>query len=129
MFGWGLMNTAAAADVITENGSHALIKEVDRANDVFSSEKGGIALPDPIQIEGQIQGRNFIAMDEPEHARQRRAVAPVVAPKNLAELEPLIRERAADILDNLPVGETFNWVQRVSMELTARLLATLFDFP
>jgi cytochrome P450 len=44
-------------------------------------------------------------------------------------LEPLIRERVVDILDNLPVGETFNWVEEVSIELTARMLATLFDFP
>ncbi len=109
--------------------SHKLIKEVDTTNTVFSSEKGGIALPDPIAIEGQIQGRSFITMDEPEHARVRGAVSPTVAPTNLAELEPLIRERAADILDNLPIGETFNWVQEVSVELTARMLATLFDFP
>ena len=109
--------------------THALIKEVDTNHTVFSSEKGGIALPDPIAIEGQIESRSFIGMDEPEHARQRRVVAPSVSPKNLAEFEPLIRERAADILDNLPVGETFNWVQEVSIELTARMLATLFDFP
>lgn len=109
--------------------SHELIKEVDANNAVFSSEKGGIAIVDPIVVEGQIQGKNFIAMDEPEHHKQRKAVAPSVAPKNLAQLEPLIRERAADILDNLPVGETFNWVQEVSIELTARMLATLLDFP
>lgn len=109
--------------------SHELIKEVDANNTVFSSEKGGIAIVDPIVVEGQIQGKNFIAMDEPEHHKQRKAVAPSVAPKNLAQLEPLIRERATDILDNLPVGETFNWVQEVSIELTARMLATLLDFP
>ncbi len=109
--------------------SHSLIKEVDTNHDVFSSEEKGIAIVDPIQIEGQIQGKNFIAMDEPEHMKQRSAVAPTVAPKNLAELEPLIRERAADILDHLPVGQTFNWVEKVSIELTARMLATLFDFP
>lgn len=109
--------------------SHKLIKEVDTNHEVFSSEEKGIAIVDPIQVEGQIQGKNFIAMDEPEHIKQRSAVAPTVAPKNLAELEPLIRERAADILDNLPVGETFNWVEKVSIELTARMLATLFDFP
>ena len=109
--------------------NHALIKEVDTNHEVFSSEAKGIAIVDPIEVEGQIQGKNFIGMDEPEHAKQRAAVSPTVAPKNIAELEPLIRERAADILDNLPVGETFNWVQRVSIELTARMLATLFDFP
>ncbi|MGD8830741.1 MAG: cytochrome P450 [Pseudomonadales bacterium] len=112
--------------------SHKLIKEVDTNNAVFSSsaEFGGIAIADPPAAEeGQIQGQSFITMDEPQHMPQRMAVAPTVAPKNLAELEPLIRERAIDILENLPVGETFNWVQEVSVELTARMLATLFDFP
>lgn len=109
--------------------THKLIKEVDTNHGVFSSEKGGIAIANPIVEEGQIEGRNFIGMDEPEHAKQRRAVAPTLAPSNLVELESLIRERAADILDNLPVGETFNWVQEVSVELTARMLATLLGFP
>ncbi len=110
--------------------SHALIKEVDTNHQVFSSEKGGIAIVDPYTAEaGQVQGQSFITLDEPRHMQQRRAVAPTVAPKNLGELEPLIRSRAADILDGLPVGETFNWVQAVSIELTARMLATLFGFP
>ncbi len=110
--------------------SHPFIKEVDTNNQVFSSEKGGIAIVDPyVAEEGQIQGQSFITLDEPKHMKQRQAVAPAVAPKNLAELEPLIRERAIDILENLPVGKTFNWVQEVSIELTARMLATLFGFP
>ena len=110
--------------------SHKLIKEVDSKHTVFSSEKGGIAIADPYVVsEDQIQGQSFITLDEPKHMPQRRAVAPTVAPKNLAELEPLIRERVVDILDHLPVGETFNWVQEVSIELTARMLATLFGFP
>jgi cytochrome P450 len=68
-------------------------------------------------------------MDQPKHDEQRKTVAPSVSPTNLALFEPLIRERVVDILDNLPVGETFNWVDLVSIELTARMLATLFDFP
>jgi len=111
--------------------SHALIKEVDTNHEVFSSEAGGIAIVDPLVREGQedLQINSFITMDEPNHAKQRQTVSPSVAPKNLAEFEPLIRERVIDIVDNLPVGETFNWVDRVSIELTARMLATLFDFP
>ena len=110
--------------------NHRLIKEVDTNHRVFSSEKGGIAIVDPyVTNENQIQGQSFITMDEPQHMKQRKAVAPTVAPTNLTELEPLIRERAIDILENLPVGETFNWVQEVSIELTARMLATLFGFP
>lgn len=110
--------------------NHQLIKEVDSNNKVFSSEKGGIAIVDPyVANEGELQGKSFIQLDEPAHMPQRKSVAPAVAPNNLAELEPLIRERAIDILENLPVGETFNWVQEVSIELTGRMLATLFDFP
>ena len=110
--------------------SHQLIKEVDTNNRVFSSEKEGIAIVDPIvEEEGQVQGQSFITLDEPKHMEQRQAVAPSVAPSDLAEFEPLIRERAIDILENLPVGQAFNWVQEVSVELTARMLTTLFDFP
>jgi cytochrome P450 len=71
----------------------------------------------------------FIAMDQPKHDVQRKTVQGVVSPRNLMNLEPLIRERAGKILDELPVGEAFNWVDKVSIELTAQMLATLFDFP
>ena len=52
-----------------------------------------------------------------------------VAPHNLASMEATIRARTAKVLDELPRNEEFNWVQRVSIELTTQMLATLFDFP
>ena len=104
------------------------IKFVDSNHQLFSSEIGGITIADQ-DAEPEVRLDNFIAMDPPKHDEQRKTVAPSVAPTNLANMEPLIRERVRDILDNLPVGETFNWVDLVSIELTARMLATLFDFP
>jgi cytochrome P450 len=71
----------------------------------------------------------FIAMDPPKHDDQRRIAQPVVAPANLKRLEGIIRERVCTILDGLPVGKEFDWVQYVSIELTTQMLATLFDFP
>jgi len=71
----------------------------------------------------------FITMDGPKHLAHRNVVQPVAAPRNLKLLEPLIRERVDEILDGLPLGETFDWVDRVSIELTTGMLATLFDFP
>ncbi len=106
---------------------HADIKAVDTNHEIFSSEAGGVAIVDPREEDEGVE--NFIAMDPPRHDEQRKTVTPSVAPTNLATMEPLIRERVIDILDNLPVGETFNWVDKVSVELTARMLATLFDFP
>jgi cytochrome P450 len=68
-------------------------------------------------------------MDPPKHDEQRKVVSPIVAPQNLAEMEATIRERTRRVLDGLPVGETFDWVEKVSIELTTMMLATLFDFP
>ncbi len=111
--------------------THDLIKQVDTNHHVFSSADG-ISILSPGEREEEatdVPIENFISMDPPDHDTQRATVAPSVAPGNLANFEPLIRERAGDILDNLPVGEVFNWVDAVSVELTARMLATLFDFP
>lgn len=102
-----------------------LIKAVDTDAVRFSSEPT-IGLNTPAE---QDNASSFIAMDDPKHAVQRKAVAPVAGPRNLAALAPNIRERVVAILDSLPVGETFNWVDRVSIELTTQMLATLFDFP
>src|SRR5207302_7390627 len=60
---------------------------------------------------------------------QRKTVTPIVAPSNLANMEATIRQRTAAVLDGLPRGEVFDWADRVSTELAAMMLATLFDFP
>jgi cytochrome P450 len=105
--------------------NYDLIKAVDIDAARFSSEPT-IGLVTPRE---QDDASSFIAMDDPKHAQQRKAVAPVAGPRNLAALAPTIRQRVTGILDSLPVGETFNWVERVSIELTTQMLATLFDFP
>ena len=71
----------------------------------------------------------FITMDGPQHDAHRKVSQPVASPRNLKKLEPIIRERVCEILDGVPVGETFDWVDKVSIELTTGMLATLFDFP
>ena len=101
------------------------IMHVDMNHDIFSSEPT-IVIGDQ---SADFSIDNFIQMDPPRHDRQRRAVQPTVAPRNLAQLEVVIRTRAAEILDALPIGATFDWVDRVSIELTTQMLAVLFDFP
>ncbi|MBS0539205.1 MAG: cytochrome P450, partial [Proteobacteria bacterium] len=107
---------------------HADIMKVELDPGTFSSaqEWGGIQIADQPRNAGL---PNFIRMDPPRHTEQRRTVAPIVAPSNLANMEGLIRGRTAQVLDGLPRGEPFDWVDRVSTELTALMLATLFDFP
>jgi len=101
------------------------IMEIDINYKDFSSswEHGGITLgegPEDFQLP------MFIAMDPPKHDVQRRTVQGAVGPKMLQSFEPLIRERTQKVLDELPVGEAFDWVDKVSIELTGMMLATLF---
>jgi len=102
------------------------IVHVEKNDQIFSSARSiVVGDPDPdFPLES-----GFITMDGAEHIAHRKVSAPVAAPRNLKLLEPLIRERVIEILDGLPVGETFDWVDRVSIELTTGMLATLFDFP
>jgi cytochrome P450 len=103
------------------------IMEIERNYEVFSSH-GSIVIGDVAEEELDISP-GFIAMDPPQHDQQRKVAQGVVAPRNLMAMEPLIRQRVQSILDDLPTEETFNWVDRVSIELTTQMLATLFDFP
>src|SRR5271165_893283 len=59
---------------------------VDTNHSAFSSQ-GGITLLEPQE---ELRTPMFIAMDEPKHAEQRKAVQGVVSPESLAALEKLI---------------------------------------
>ena len=101
------------------------IMAVDSNHQSFSSI-GGVSIGDR---KPDFEAPNFISMDPPKHDAQRMSVTPAVAPMQLQKMEPLIRERVCQLLDDLPEHTPFNWVDRVSVELTTQMLATLFDFP
>ncbi|MCK1553484.1 cytochrome P450 [Bradyrhizobium sp. 177] len=103
------------------------IMAVDTNHTVFSSEPA--AAVSIVDTPEEYRNPSFIKMDPPAHDEQRKTVSPIVAPENLAKLESLIRSRARAILEEVPRNETFNWVEKVSIELTTQMLATLFDFP
>ncbi|MBR0553613.1 cytochrome P450 [Stakelama marina] len=104
------------------------IVEVESLPDIYSSEVGGITLAD--FIEGSdVKMPMFIARDRPVHTAQRRTVSPAFTPSEMTRMSGDIRQRTAEILDSLPVGKEFDWVDKVSIELTTQMLAILFDFP
>jgi cytochrome P450 len=107
---------------------HADIQAVEARPDIFSSDMkyGGITILDQV---GEINRPQFIAADRPYHGEQRRVIAPAFGPSEMAKMADAIRLRTGELLDGLPIGEQFNWVQRVSIPLTTDMLAILFDFP
>ncbi len=117
---------------------HKAIQHIEALPEIFSSswEHGGITILERLSEEELAKrGANrrdvpmFIAMDRPEHTGQRRTVAPKFTPSAMGDMENEIRLRTGELLDSLPRGEVFDWVDKVSIELTTGMLAILFGFP
>jgi len=111
---------------------HKDILSVEANHATFSSlsELGGVVIHDDFAFE--LSGytlEGFITMDPPRHGEQRGAVSGIVARPNLEHFEKTIRASTTALLDDLPVGQEFDWVDAVAVELTTQMLATLFDFP
>ena len=109
------------------------IVHVEALPKIFSSsfEYGGISIafyPDKL-LPDEFRQPQFIAMDPPQHTAQRRTIAPAFGPSEVKAMQDEVRERTAAVLDSLPIGEEFDWVEKVSIELTTGMLAKLFDFP
>ena len=108
--------------------THDMIQKVEIHPEIYSSswELGNITIVDS-RAEASLP--NFIAMDAPQHTEQRKVVAPAFAPTEMSQREIEIKTRTKELFDALPVGDTFDWVERVSMPLTLGMLCILFDFP
>lgn len=108
--------------------THALVQEAELRHDVFTSrwDKGNITIADSVN---EMAFPNFIAQDPPVHTAQRRVIAPAFNPSQMGKLDRQVRERTKALVDGLPLGEPFDWVERVSIPQTLGMLCILFDMP
>lgn len=108
--------------------THDLIQQVELDPGTYSSswQRGNITIADSVN---ETEFPNFIAQDPPIHTAQRKVIAPAFGPSQMVKLERLVRERTTELLDGLPMGEEFDWVERVSIPLTLGMLLILFDMP
>jgi len=123
------------------NGAYGAFWSITRYDDIVAVNANDEVFSCDYQLGGHVLGyekmfrangvdaRMFQSTDAPIHTAQRKAIAPVVARASVREMEDMIRARCGALLDTLPVGETFDWVDRLSVELTSQVLAELFDFP
>jgi cytochrome P450 len=106
------------------------IVHIEALPDIYSSSwtnGGGVSIAD--RNPGDKPMPSFISMDRPKHTDERRSVSPAFTPSEMVRLSSNIRLRTAEILDTLPYGKRFDWVDQVAIELTTQMLAILFDFP
>ena len=79
--------------------SHALVNEVDRDQERFSSEVGSTFMPSLAEESLAIFRQMMLNMDHPRHTRLRRILQPVFTPRSIERLRESIEENAREIVD------------------------------
>jgi cytochrome P450 len=109
--------------------SHALVNEVDRDQERFSSALGGTFMPSLAEGSLAMFRQMMLNMDHPEHTRLRRILQPVFTPRSIERLRDSIEGNAREILTDLADDDEFDLVTAVSAEMPLRVLADLFGMP
>jgi cytochrome P450 len=117
-----------------ESSPHGPYWSISRFSDIASieadpkrfSSRSGFTLTD---IDSDFKHRSILSSDGQDHLRQRRTIAPLMTMEGINALEVTIKKAAIEILDAVPLDKPFDWVERVSIALTGRMLATMMGAP
>ncbi|HKE73152.1 MAG TPA: cytochrome P450 [Acidimicrobiales bacterium] len=110
--------------------SHALVGEVDRDQERFSSEAGGTFLPSLAEDSLAMFRQMMLNMDHPGHSRLRRILQPIFTPRSIERLRASVAANAAEIVDDAGTGEReIDLVTAVAAEMPLRVLADLLGMP
>src|SRR5262249_44271437 len=103
------------------------IKHVSRNPAIFSSQPGITVMENPGDYEaGQ---SSMLQMDPPRHARYRKLVSAGFTPPRIAEVEPVVRELVAQILDGVVGRGRCDFVKDVAAELPLQVIARFLGVP
>jgi cytochrome P450 len=94
---------------------------------LFSSAKG-ITIPDPA-IPSPVQEGNLIFSDPPRHRQMRKLINSGFTRRQVAVLEPKIREIVAGILDGIEPGSVHEFAEEIAAPLPTRMIAELIGAP
>jgi cytochrome P450 len=94
---------------------------------MFSSAKG-ITIPDPL-IADPVQQGSLIFIDPPRHRRLRKLINAGFTRRQVAILEPKIREIVRGVLDRVEPDSTHEFAEEIAAPLPTRIIAELLGAP
>jgi cholest-4-en-3-one 26-monooxygenase len=113
---------------------HADVRHVNRDNELFSSEAGGISIenydeqPDNGAHVDQ-RGLNMLYTDPPKHTRYRRLVNKGFTPRMVGLLEQFLAHRTTLIVDNVIERGEADFVGDLAAELPLQAIAEIMGVP
>jgi cytochrome P450 len=115
-----------------------LVLEVVRDPHLYSSKFGGASMPLPsadrqklieVMNEGYPRVPTMLTADQPEHTRYRRLVAKAFSPREIAALEPEIREITTALIDSWIDSGSIEFVEQFGVPLPVRVIARALNVP
>ena len=103
------------------------IRYVSTNPDTFSSTKG-ITIPDPV-MPNPVQEGNLIFTDPPRHRQLRKLINTGFTRRQVAILEPKVREIVYGVLDDVRSGSTHDFAEELAAPLPTRMIAELLGAP
>src|SRR5262245_36643269 len=103
------------------------IRYVSTNPDKFSSTKG-ITIPDPV-MPNPVQEGNLIFTDPPRHRQLRKLINTGFTRRQVAVLEPKVREIVYGILDDVRSGSVHEFAEELAAPLPTRMIAELLVAP
>ncbi|MGO9506831.1 MAG: cytochrome P450 [Mycobacterium sp.] len=94
---------------------------------LFSSAKG-ITIPDPA-MPSPVQEGNLIFSDPPRHRQLRKLINSGFTRRQVAILEPKIREIVRGVLDGIEPGSVHEFAEEIAAPLPTRMIAELIGAP
>ena len=123
--GWAAMR--ALGEVFTVNGTWfatgpEAVEYALKHPDVFSSAQAFDALGSPLRLVP-------IAFDPPDHARFRRILDPLFAPRRIAAMAPELRVLAGDLIDGIAARGECDIVADLAIPYPSQVFLSLFGLP
>jgi cytochrome P450 len=103
------------------------IRYVSTNPDKFSSAKG-ITIPDPV-IANPVQEGNLIFTDPPRHRQLRKLINTGFTRRQVAILEPKVREIVYGVLEDIRSESTVEFAEALAAPLPTRMIAELLGAP
>ena len=104
------------------------IVKVSRDTETFSSAVGHIQIYN-IDDDALDARASMIDMDPPNHTRLRRLVNPGFIPKNIRDYAPIVRARAAVLLDRIQDAGGGDWVSGLSKPIPIGIICDMLGVP
>jgi cholest-4-en-3-one 26-monooxygenase len=104
---------------------HADIKAISHDFVTFSTERGGVLIPDMGETEVAAMRETILGMDPPKHTRYRKLISRGFTPRMIRKLVEDIEQRAAKVVDDVCERGECEFVEDIAAKVPVQMICEM----